>query len=674
MGHNTHDGISEGPPVSFRSRLLLFFMIIVIVPMVAVALVLFSITADSETGKADAQVAQGLRAAFGVYDSKRGDARPQLARVARDPQLAHALERRDRAAIAARISTLAGSVPGVLRVWVYDANRRLLSDAGRADAVAAAVAAPSMASRRIGYVGVSITSGGAYVDEVRRVTGLHVRVAAGSRVVGSTVPGGTGLASGSVRLAGHEYRGRVALLDETFGAPVRVGVYEDGGKLGSAIAHRRLLIGAILGAFLLLALLSSVVVVRALQRQVETFLDAARRLAHGDFSRPVPVEGSDEFAQLGREFNTMSGQLAVKIEEVQRKRGELEETIRRVGEAFAAGLDRQEMVNIAVRTAVEACQADVGRALPLDIRRMKTARVGEETPELEAALETAERRAFEIHLEDSQDWLAMLDASGDADSDGDSAAERAVGRERRPMRVTQGGYFAMAVPLMARPALGRGVEQVGVVSIARSGRDFDEGEYDLFAYLAGQAAVSIENVDLHETVRRQALTDELTGLYNLRHFHDTLDAELERQRRFGTDVGLMMLDIDDFKRINDTYGHQQGDLVLIEVARELRAHSRDIDEPARYGGEEMAVILPQTDVAGAELLAERMRVAVEDLRIDRLDGEGQIQVTASFGVASLPHNANEKAALIAEADAALYRAKRAGKNRVARAEPVTAES
>jgi diguanylate cyclase (GGDEF)-like protein len=218
------------------------------------------------------------------------------------------------------------------------------------------------------------------------------------------------------------------------------------------------------------------------------------------------------------------------------------------------------------------------------------------------------------------------------------------------------------------------VEQVGVVSIARSGRDFDEGEYDLFAYLAGQAAISIENVDLHETVRRQALTDELTGLYNLRHFHDTLDAELERQRRFGTEVGLMMLDIDDFKKINDTFGHQQGDLVLIAVGRALQNLSRDIDEPARYGGEEMAVILPQTDVAGAELLAERMRAALAGIEIDRLDGGGRLRVTASFGVASLPANASDKDSLIAEADAALYRAKRGGKNRVGRAEPVTAES
>jgi diguanylate cyclase (GGDEF)-like protein len=234
--------------------------------------------------------------------------------------------------------------------------------------------------------------------------------------------------------------------------------------------------------------------------------------------------------------------------------------------------------------------------------------------------------------------------------------------------------YAMAVPLLARLGRGRSLEQVGVVSIARAGQDFDDAEYDLFAYLTGQAAVSIENVDLHETVRVQAVTDELTGLYNLRHFHETLDGEIERSRRFNQPVGLMLLDIDDFKAVNDTYGHQQGDLVLIEVGRVLRALSRDIDEPARYGGEEMAVILPQTDVDGAELLAERMRAALAGIEIDRLDGGGRLRVTASFGVASLPSNARDKDSLIAEADAALYRAKRSGKNRVGRAEPVTAES
>jgi diguanylate cyclase (GGDEF)-like protein len=658
--------------MSFRSRLLLFFMIIVIVPMIAVALVLFSITADSETGKADAAIAQGLRAAFAVYDGDRARARPALERIARDPTLAAAIARRNTAAATRRLAALQRAHPATRRIAAYDNARRQIAAVGAPDAVAPAVAAPSTGNKRIGLIAVSTTTADQYARDVKRLTGLEARVTVGGRLLGSTLGETTGRAvvvkSGDVTIGGRQYRGRFAPLSDVVGPPASVGVLENRGALASSIDDRRLLIGAILGAFLLLALLSSIVVVRALQRQVNKFLEAARRLARGDFSRPVPVEGGDEFAALGREFNAMSEQLASKIEEVQRKRGELEDTIRRVGEAFAASLDRQEMVNIAVRTAVEACEAQAGRALPIDLRRMKAAHIGEETPDLRAALMEAERTAFAIHEGHGSDWLAMLDATGDGEGDPDETLER------KPVRAAVNGVYALAVPLLARLGRGRSLEQVGVVSIARAGRDFDDAEYDLFAYLTGQAAVSIENVDLHEMVRVQAVTDELTGLFNLRHFHETLDGEIERSRRFNQPVGLMMLDIDDFKAVNDTYGHQQGDLVLIEVGRVLRALSRDIDEPARYGGEEMAVILPQTDVAGAELLAERMRAAVAGIEIDRLDGDGRLRVTASFGVASLPANAGDKDGLIAEADAALYRAKRTGKNRVGRAEPVTAES
>ncbi|HEX8073922.1 MAG TPA: GGDEF domain-containing protein [Thermoleophilaceae bacterium] len=349
---------------------------------------------------------------------------------------------------------------------------------------------------------------------------------------------------------------------------------------------------------------------------------------------------------------------------MQRKRSELEDTIRRVGDAFAAGLDREAMVNLSLQTAVEACEADGGRALPIDARRMRTAEVGELAPDLEAAMEAAERSAFAVHTDSRRDWVATLEGS-----DGAEPTE-----QRRPARAEVAGVYALAAPLIARLGSGSAVEQVGVVSIARRSAAFDDQEYELFAYLTGQAAVSIENVDLHETVRMQAVTDELTGLYNRSHFHGTLDSEIERSRRFGTDVGLVMLDIDDFKLVNDTFGHPQGDIVLVEVARVLRELSRDIDEPARYGGEELAVILPQTDLGGAELLAERMRAAIEALRIKRADAEEPLKVTASFGVASLPVCAQDKDALIAEADAALYRAKRAGKNRVRRGEPVTAEN
>ena len=171
-------------------------------------------------------------------------------------------------------------------------------------------------------------------------------------------------------------------------------------------------------------------------------------------------------------------------------------------------------------------------------------------------------------------------------------------------------------------------------------------------------------------MRHQAVTDELTGLANHGRFQDLLSAEIEQVRRYHHPVGLIMLDIDDFKTINDTFGHQQGDVVLKHVARALSDTSREADTPARYGGEEMALILPHTELEGSYAIAERARSAIEALRIPRLDGQGVLRVTASFGVAA--SSEGDKNALIADADGALYAAKRQGKNQTARAQPKTA--
>jgi diguanylate cyclase (GGDEF)-like protein len=128
-----------------------------------------------------------------------------------------------------------------------------------------------------------------------------------------------------------------------------------------------------------------------------------------------------------------------------------------------------------------------------------------------------------------------------------------------------------------------------------------------------------------------------------------------------------MLDIDDFKQVNDTYGHLQGDSVLRRVGRVLTLEAREVDQPARYGGEEFVVALPETDIEGAVELAERIRARIESSSIPLVEGNGEIRVTASVGVASIPANASNAHDVIAAADAALYEAKRAGKNRVERA-------
>jgi diguanylate cyclase (GGDEF)-like protein len=642
----------------------LFFVLLVILPMIALAVVLFALTAESETGKADAGISAGVRTAFGVYEEEATAAEPALREVAGDPRLLAALEAGS--GVESRVAELVESPLGVVSIELYAPDGQVLARAGSASGVAPRAAPLGAQGETLGTLAVSVTEADRFASRVRDLTELEVAVYRDGRRLAATTSalpdreqlGGLRDAR-DFELGGEEFRGRVDSIREPVGSPVELAVFQRTSELSETVAENRLLIGGFLLAFLLLAILAAAVVSRSLTGQIGNFLAAARRLARGDFAHPVPAEGRDEFAQLGSEFNSMSAQLEAKIDEVERKRQELEETIRRVGDALATGLDRHGVVALAVRQAVDACDADTGRALPLEHGAFRESRSGKEDDRLHEAITAAERKAFEPRPGVGAELLEPIDPEG------------AQPRPRRAVAAEVGDAHALAVPMRALVA-STDPEYLGVLSIARRGREFSREEEELLEYLAGQAIVSIENASLHETVERQAVTDELTGLANARAFHSILEREIERSRRFQSPLGLVMVDLDDFKQVNDRHGHQQGDEVLASVAAVLRDFSRDIDAPARYGGEELAVVLPQTDSEGAALLAERMREAVERLRVPQVGGRGSLRVTASFGVAAVPESAMDQEELVAAADAALYRAKRGGKNRVERAEPVTA--
>ena len=197
----------------------------------------------------------------------------------------------------------------------------------------------------------------------------------------------------------------------------------------------------------------------------------------------------------------------------------------------------------------------------------------------------------------------------------------------------ENGAYAFASSL---GRIGQTAAPVGAMTIARAGRPFNSNEREVFLYLVGQAAASVENVALHELVSEQAVTDDLTGLANNRAFRELMEREAARAQRFGHDLSLLILDIDDFKRVNDTYGHPQGDAVLRAVGRILAEESRGIDFPARYGGEEFVIALPETGTEGASEVAERIRERIEAEAVPLLDGGGEIRVTASLGLATLP--------------------------------------
>jgi diguanylate cyclase (GGDEF)-like protein len=171
---------------------------------------------------------------------------------------------------------------------------------------------------------------------------------------------------------------------------------------------------------------------------------------------------------------------------------------------------------------------------------------------------------------------------------------------------------------------------------------------------ASQSALALNNAWLLEQVRRLAGSDALTGLPNRRHFEESLERELLRAMRTEQPVNLLILDIDHFKKINDTYGHQTGDTVLRAVARRLSETVRAEDVVARYGGEEFAIIMPNAATEEAVLLAERLLRAVEHV---------DVPVTVSIGIATYIRHAADASALVEAADQALYESKRAGRNR-----------
>jgi diguanylate cyclase (GGDEF)-like protein len=615
--------------MTFRRRLTIFFLLIVVLPMIALAVVVTELSGESRTGKADARLAAGLEAALSLQEAELDQSARAARELAREDALASALRTGANDRIRAVTRRLRAEHE-VSSLSVHGRGGSELAETGSDEPVAVTEVTLRSRDGALGAVRASTISADEYAARVRELTGEHAAVLIGGRpaastlkLADSTVPrteeastvdppgGGDELRVATVPLGGPDSGLRLALF----------------GPIDTAgFATTRPVVAGLLIAFFALALALIVMLVRSLQGQIGAMLGAARRIGGGDFSRELPVEGRDEMAGLASEFNKMSDRLAEQMSELREQRAELEQSIRRIGEAFAHGLDREALLDLVAETALAACEAESARIVLTGRARFEAEAGTVADGEVGDALRAVESAA--IHGRESEK------AIGDAHA-------------------------------LARPLTGIDETQsrLGVMSIARHGPPFDSGQRELFRYLAGQAAVSVENIDLHEVVSEQAITDELTGLSNPRRFRGLIEKEASRAERFGHPLSLLILDIDDFKQFNDTYGHLQGDEVLRTMGRILLEESRGVDEPARYGGEEFVLALPETGTDGALEVAERIRARVEAVRIPLVDGSGALRVTASLGVATMPDSARDVRGLIAAADAALYRAKGAGKNR-----------
>ena len=616
--------------MSFRARLTSFFLLIVVVPMAAVGFLVFKLIDDSQQGKANARVNGVASAATSVYEQSSRSASLE----ARD--LAQRLAGASNAALATRIAHRV-KVDGLARVTVTS-GAATLADVGTPAAVAPGVAiVHQVGSSQARTIMLSALTAAQYAAQLAG-HGVEIVVNQAGHTLGTSLPAARGHAmpkSGNVNIGGAGYQA-VTLDLSGFGAsPVQVTVLSNASAVGGSVATDRMVAVVFIVGFLLLAVLFTLLASRALQSQVSRFLEAARRLGGGDFSEPIQTYGSDEFAELGNEFNKMSMQLAGRLDDLKLEQDRVRRSIRNIGEAFASNLDRGALLQLALQTAVDATGADRGCLLER----------GDDGDGLPTT-----RKSFGGDLDGLDEALAQAE----------QAAEQGDGLGQASIGVTR------IVSVALGPVTTNGPSN-GLISVCKDGREFSADDLELLRSLAARATLALANVNLHFDVQRQAITDDLTGLATHGHFQQLLAAEMDEVRRYKYTVGLVMMDIDDFKSINDVYGHQQGDVVLQYVGRVLRDNSRDVDVAARYGGEELSLILPHTDLDGTFVIAERVREEIERLRIPLLDGAGALQITASMGVAAAVHG--EPNALIAAADGALYVAKREGKNKTVKAGP-----
>lgn len=217
----------------------------------------------------------------------------------------------------------------------------------------------------------------------------------------------------------------------------------------------------------------------------------------------------------------------------------------------------------------------------------------------------------------------------------------------------------LVIPMIYRDRI------VGALSFPRPEvAAFNDEEVGLLEAVAAQAALAITNARLYQKTVELSLTDPLTGVFNRRHLEQRLEMELNRARRFGDPLSVIMIDIDHFKKYNDAHGHPMGDRVLKDVASTLRASVRRVDTVARYGGEEFTILLPRIGGEQAAEVAEKVRAAVFTRTFPGGETQPLGRVSLSLGVGTFPHDAGDAHTLLDRADAALYCAKSGGRNQV----------
>lgn len=404
------------------------------------------------------------------------------------------------------------------------------------------------------------------------------------------------------------------------------------------------------GLVLLLALGATAVVSDLfILRRLKRVVVAAERLTGGDLTARVAVQGGDEIAIMARAFNAMAERLAERAGEDQSARDALAD---RVGNLHL--LNRMGGL-LQTCPTLDAAYRVIGSMVPQLFPRETGALFA-----MSGARDALEARAT---------WGT---GSPRPTAFGPEACWALRNGRAYAVPDTRAGLLCthLSTPppraYVCAPLVAQG-EILGMLHVGSAAGwpppGTDDARSQLIEAVAAQLALSLANVRLREVLRNQSIRDPLTGLFNRRYLEETLEREVRRAGRAGQSLALLLLDVDGFKRQNDTFGHDAGDAVLRELGSLLARSLRREDVACRYGGDEFVLVLPDTALETASRRAEEIRVAVKALPL-AAPGSALGSITVSIGLAAMPDHGLDRDTLLAAADAALYRAKREGRDRV----------
>jgi len=719
--------------LSLRSRLTLFFVVIVVVPVVATTLWQWRVAAVTAARYEREALAVDGHAAGLVLQAQGRHASEAARLLAASPEVQAALVRPDRHALQAVLDR--GEFADLL-VAVTGAHGELLAQRGRTEpSLLVGVPAPRLEAllgtgsagpdsgllqrqsvpveRRdcadrclLGTVVAGVWLDDLELDRLRpdRGRGADLTFVVGGRPVASTLPGVTGRDRVPVadqpqggRLAGRRVLAMTGWLSVTPGQEARLLVTgfaaAAAGTVDSRLAALVLLLTVAAG---LVATLLGAVLARLVSQPLRELADQARAIAKGDFaSPPSAVRSGGEVGELARAFDSMRVELGEYLTALRASRDELSRSMTRLGQTLSSTHDLPKLLEVVLEAAVRACRARAGSVLLLTTDRaalVRQATYGLADRELAVRIPVGQGVAGAVAATGKPMVVSVPRATflgiavrhsvrepashpsqvrpppsppppagpGPGGRPGPAAREPARSDLHRSAAETSRASSQVSVPLLAQGRV------LGVLNLydRETGEPFTLDDAGALADFAVQAAIAIENVQLHEEAERLSLTDAVTGTWNYRYFERRFQQELERSRRFDRLFALLMLDVDHFKLVNDRHGHQRGDEVLMELARRIVSSVRDIDTFARYGGEEFVLILPETNLAGGVAAAEKLRDLVNARPFSQRPGDGGVRLTISVGVACYPEHARSTTDLLRAVDDAMYEAKSRGRDRI----------